>query len=95
MQRRDLFKLAAAGSLLTLAGCGTNKGAAYTNGQLTMAVVSTYGTGTATYADMAAVANAIANTNDIRTRIMTSGTAIGRLLPLKEGMATFSRTGDD
>lgn len=95
MQRRDLFKLAAAGSLLTLAGCGTNKGAAFTGGELTMAVVSTYGTGTATYADMAAVANAIANVKDIRTRIMTSDTAIGRLLPLKEGMATFSRTGDD
>lgn len=95
VRRRELFTLAAAGSLLTLAGCGTNKGAAYTDGRLTMAVVSTYGTGTATYADMAAVANAIADVKDIRTRIMTSGTAIGRLLPLKQGLATFTRTGDD
>lgn len=95
VRRRELFTLAAAGSLLTLAGCGTNKGAAYTDGRLTMAVVSTYGTGTATYADMAAVANAIADVKDIRTRIMTSDTAIGRLLPLKQGTATFSRTGDD
>ena len=48
MRRRDLLKLTAAGSLLTLTGCGTNKGAAYVDGRLSMAVVTTYGTGTAT-----------------------------------------------
>jgi len=81
--------------LLTLAGCGTNKGAAYVDGKLSMAVVTTYGTGTATYADMAAVANAVTDVSGIRTRIMTSDTAIGRISPVREGQATFSRTGDD
>ncbi|WP_338537427.1 TAXI family TRAP transporter solute-binding subunit [Janibacter terrae] len=95
MRRRDLLKLTAAGSLLTLAGCGTNKGAAYVGGQLSMAVVTTYGTGTATYADMAAVANAVTEVKGLRTRIMTSDTAIGRLAPVRKGQATFSRTGDE
>lgn len=95
MQRRQLFKLAAAGSLLALTGCGTNKGAAFVDGKLSMAVLTTYGTGTATYADMAAVANAVTEAQGIRMRIMTSDTAIGRLAPVKEGQATFSRTGDE
>ncbi|KRE39366.1 hypothetical protein ASG73_03305 [Janibacter sp. Soil728] len=95
MRRRDLLKLTAAGSLLTLTGCGTNKGAAYVNGRLSMAVITTYGTGTATYADMAAVANAVTDVKDLRTRIMTSDTAIGRLAPVRKGQATFSRTGDE
>ena len=95
MRRRDLLKLTAAGSLLTLTGCGTNKGAAYVDGRLSMAVVTTYGTGTATYADMAAVANAVTDVKGLRTRIMTSDTAIGRLAPVRKGQATFSRTGDE
>ncbi|WP_435200781.1 TAXI family TRAP transporter solute-binding subunit [Janibacter sp. GS2] len=95
MRRRDLLGLTATGTLLALTGCGTNKGAAYVDGKLTMAVVTTYGTGTSTYADMAAVASAITDVSGIRTRIMTSDTAIGRISPVREGQATFSRTGDD
>lgn len=95
MRRRTLLKMCLAGSAMMLAGCGTPRGAAFVDGRLTMAVISTYGTGTATYADMAAVANAVTNNTGLRTRIMTSDTAIGRLTPLQSGLATFSRTGDE
>ncbi len=95
MRRREFLQLGIAGSVAVLAGCGTPKGAAYVDGRLTMAVISTYGTGTSTYADVAAVANSITDESGIRTRIMTSDTAIGRMTPLRSGLATFSRTGDE
>lgn len=95
MRRREFLGLGLAGSLTLLAGCGTARGAAYVDGKLSMAVITTYGTGTSTYADVAAVANALADEADIRTRIMTSDTAIGRMTPLRQGLATFGRTGDE
>ncbi|MDO5697995.1 MAG: TAXI family TRAP transporter solute-binding subunit [Dermatophilus congolensis] len=96
MRRRQL--LTATGALVlgaTLAACGTSKGAVYKDGQLEMAVIATYGTGTSTYADMAAVANTLTNEKDLNTRIITSDTAIGRMTPLRKGQATFARTGDE
>ncbi|GAB3109237.1 TAXI family TRAP transporter solute-binding subunit [Janibacter alkaliphilus] len=95
MRRRHFLGLGLAGAVGALTACGEPKGAAYVDGRLSMAVVTTYGTGTATYADMAAVADAVTQESGIRTRIMTSDTAIGRLTPLREGLATFSRTGDE
>ncbi len=93
---RNLALVAAlTASLIGLAGCGESKGAVYADGKLSMAVIATYGTGTSTYADMAAVANALTNTEGINTRIITSDTAIGRLTPLRGGQATFARTGDE
>ncbi|MCB5992202.1 TAXI family TRAP transporter solute-binding subunit [Janibacter melonis] len=96
MRRRDF--LGAGGLLLgsaLLSACGTAKGAVLRDGRLAMAVVATYGTGTATYADVAAVANAMTNAKDVNIRIVTSDTAIGRMTPLRSGQATFARTGDE
>ncbi|WP_017612761.1 TAXI family TRAP transporter solute-binding subunit [Nocardiopsis salina] len=58
-------------------------------------VWTTYGTGTSTYADVAAVADAITTHEGSPVRVITSDTAIGRLAPLREGPAHFSRTGDE
>lgn len=96
MRRRQLLK--AAGALIAgalLAACGSAKGAVYKDGELAMAVIATYGTGTSTYTDMAAVANTLTNEKDLNIRIITSDTAIGRMTPLRKGQATFARTGDE
>lgn len=58
-------------------------------------VWSTYGTGTATYADLAAVANAVTNAEGTQIRIITSDTAVGRLTPVVQGQADMARTGDE
>lgn len=96
MKRRHLLTTIVVAILCAaLAACGTAKGAVYKDGQLAMAVIATYGTGTATYADMAAVANTLTNEKGVNTRIITSDTAIGRMTPLRKGQATFARTGDE
>lgn len=59
------------------------------------AVISTYGTGTATYADVAAVTSAITGSEGTKFRIITSDTAVGRLTPLRQGQAQLARTGDE
>ncbi|MCT1872606.1 TAXI family TRAP transporter solute-binding subunit [Brevibacterium luteolum] len=56
---------------------------------------TTYGTGTATYADLAAAANTISNDTGAQIRILTSDTAVGRLSPLRNEQAVMSRTGDE
>ncbi|GAA2003445.1 TAXI family TRAP transporter solute-binding subunit [Brevibacterium samyangense] len=56
---------------------------------------TSYGTGTATYADLAAAANTISNATDAQVRILTSDTAIGRLTPLRKKQATMGRLGDE
>lgn len=56
---------------------------------------TTYGTGTSTYADLAAAANTISNEEDAQIRILTSDTAVGRLSPLRNKQAVMSRTGDE
>lgn len=58
-------------------------------------VWSTYGTGTSTYADVAVATEAIARNEDTSVRVITSDTAVGRLTPLSQGQAQFSRTGDE
>ncbi|WP_116047134.1 TAXI family TRAP transporter solute-binding subunit [Amycolatopsis palatopharyngis] len=81
---------------LGLIACGTS-GAPGADGEglPSQIVWSTYGTGTSTYADAAAVANAITTNQGTRIRIITSDTAIGRLTPVRNGQAQMSRTGDD
>ncbi|WP_017589646.1 TAXI family TRAP transporter solute-binding subunit [Nocardiopsis ganjiahuensis] len=64
-------------------------------GRLRQIVWTTYGTGTSTYADVAAVADAITTHEGTPVRVITSDTGIGRLAPLREGPAHFSRTGDE
>lgn len=86
---------------LSLAACGGSDNAneadteADTGGMPDQLVWSTYGTGTATYADLAAVADAISSKKGTQIRIITSDTAVGRLTPVREGQADMARTGDE
>ncbi|MGO0575507.1 TAXI family TRAP transporter solute-binding subunit [Ornithinimicrobium panacihumi] len=96
---KTLIALAAA-SALALTACGDNGGSSADTGgasgdQPSQLVMATYGTGTATYVDLAAVSEAITNASGTAIRIITSDTAIGRLSPLREGQADFARTGDE
>lgn len=58
-------------------------------------VWSTYPVGTTTYNDLAAVAEMVTSDMEKQVRITPSDTAIGRMTPLLEGQAQFSRTGDE
>ncbi len=82
----------ATAAALTLAACG---GAETTEGMPDQIVWSTYGTGTSTYADVAAVADAITSNEGTNVRVITSDTAVGRLTPLREEQAQLARTGDE
>lgn len=82
----------AAAATLSLVACG---GADVTEGMPDQIVWSTYGTGTSTYADVAAVADAITSNEGTNVRVITSDTAVGRLTPLREGQAQLARTGDE
>lgn len=91
--RKPVFGTAmAAAAALVLAACG---GTETTEGMPDQIVWTTYGTGTSTYADVAAVADAITSNEGTNVRVITSDTAIGRLTPLREGQAQLSRTGDE
>lgn len=83
--------LAAIGAAV-LAACG---GTQATGGMPSQIVWSTYGTGTSTYADVAAVADSITKKEGTNVRVITSDTAVGRITPLNEGQAQLTRTGDD
>ncbi len=95
MRRRDFLGPGSAPRQRPAQRLRDGEGAVLRDGRLAMAVVATYGTGTATYADVAAVANAMTNAKDVNIRIVTSDTAIGRMTPLRSGQATFARTGDE
>ncbi|WP_110180356.1 TAXI family TRAP transporter solute-binding subunit [Nocardioides solisilvae] len=82
----------AAATALALTACG---GAEVTEGMPSQIVWSTYGTGTSTYADVAAVADAITSNEGTNVRVITSDTAVGRLTPLREEQAQLARTGDE
>ncbi|WP_223286333.1 TAXI family TRAP transporter solute-binding subunit [Kocuria atrinae] len=56
---------------------------------------STYNVGTGTYNDLAAVANTLTGKTGRQIRLMTSDTGIGRLAPLINGTAQYSRAGDE
>lgn len=58
-------------------------------------VWSTYGVGTGTYNDLAAIANTLTRQMQVQVRLMTSDTGIGRLAPLINGTADYSRAGDE
>lgn len=93
--RRHTPAALAAVALLVLSGCGRGEDPAHSDTPLDVMALSTYGTGTATFADVAAVADAVTAKDGTRFRIITSGTAIGRMLPLKDGQTQFARTGDE
>lgn len=58
-------------------------------------VWSTYGVGTGTYNDLAAVANTLTQVNGQQVRLMTSSTGMGRMAPLLNGTADLARSGDE
>ncbi|GAA1216238.1 TAXI family TRAP transporter solute-binding subunit [Prauserella alba] len=93
--RRHTPAALVAAALLLLSGCGGGEDPARSETPLDVVALSTYGTGTATFADVAAVADAVTAEQGTRFRIITSGTAIGRMLPLKDGQTQFARTGDE
>lgn len=83
-------------SALTLSACGGGGGETQTteSGLPEQMAWTTYGTGTSTYADTAAVAEALTSEEGVNIRIIPSDTAIGQLTPLREDQAMFTRTGD-
>ncbi|GAA4283349.1 hypothetical protein GCM10022261_08800 [Brevibacterium daeguense] len=87
------------GLVLGMAACGpggTENGAPVTEGGLPETMVwTTYPVGTTTYNDLAAVAEMVTSDMGKQVRITPSDTAIGRMTPLLEGQAHFSRTGDE
>lgn len=82
----------AAVTAVALAACG---GTEVSEGMPDQIVWSTYGTGTSTYADVAAVADAITSNEGTTVRVITSDTAVGRMTPLREEQAQLARTGDE
>lgn len=83
-------------SALVLTACGGSgdAGATTESGLPAQMAWTTYGTGTSTYADTAAVAEALTSEQGTNIRIIPSDTAIGQLTPLREDQAMFTRTGD-
>lgn len=94
MRNRLVWAGMVSAATVAVAGCGASAGTSGA-GLAGQTVWSTYGTGTNTYADTAAVANAITKNEGTRVRIITSDTAVGRLAPLEQGQAQIARTGDE
>lgn len=76
-----------------LAGCG--QPSVRSDGLPEQMVWSTYGVGTGTYNDLAAVANAMTQQSGVQVRLMTSDTGIGRLAPVMSQTAQYARAGDE
>lgn len=87
-RRGFLSGVSAAAALTTLTGCSPTDGSQ-------QAVWSTYGVGTGTYNDLAAVANSLTQVNGRQVRLMTSSTGMGRMAPLINGTADLARSGDE
>lgn len=93
---RRLRSLAAtmAASALLLTGCGATE-TTYVGGIRDPFVISTYGSSTSTYADVAAVSDKVSVHTGARVRIITSDTGIGRMAALRSGAATMGRLGQE
>ncbi|MGJ3402572.1 TAXI family TRAP transporter solute-binding subunit [Glutamicibacter sp. Je.9.36] len=92
-RRSFLTGLSAAAAMGALASC--TRSAVAVPGLPHQTVWSTYGVGTGTYNDVAAIANTLTQQVGMQVRLMTSDTGIGRLAPLINGTAQYSRTGDE
>ncbi|MDZ5077282.1 TAXI family TRAP transporter solute-binding subunit [Nesterenkonia sp. HG001] len=97
LTRRSFMSAATAASgmaaLTALSGCATPPARA---SRLPRQLVwSTYGVGTGTYNDLAAVANTLTGHMGVQVRLMTSDTGIGRLAPVINGTAQYARAGDE
>ncbi|TCP57019.1 hypothetical protein EV191_101971 [Tamaricihabitans halophyticus] len=93
MRHRTALASIALAATVALTACGTSQSAVA--GLPNIVVWTTYGTGTSTYADLASVANAVTSNDGANIRIVTSDTAIGRMIPLREDKAHMARTGDE
>lgn len=94
MKRLTKLTAATAASALLLSGCAAGE-TTMVGGIRDPFVISTYGTGTSTYADTAAVSDAVSQATEARVRIITSDTAIGRMAAMKSGAAAMGRLGDE
>lgn len=92
-RRTFLTGLTATAALGALPGCARSPVAV--PGLPHQTVWSTYGVGTGTYNDVAAIANTLTQQAGMQVRLMTGDTGIGRLAPLINGTAQYSRTGDE
>lgn len=92
-RRSFLTGLGAAATLGALTAC--TKQTVAIAGLPHQTVWSTYGVGTGTYNDVAAIANTLTQKSGMQVRLMTGDTGIGRLAPLINGTAQYSRTGDE
>ncbi|WP_073707120.1 TAXI family TRAP transporter solute-binding subunit [Glutamicibacter sp. 0426] len=92
-RRSFLTGLSATAALGALSACA--RSAVAVPGLPHQTVWSTYGVGTGTYNDVAAIANTLTQQVGMQVRLMTSDTGIGRLAPLINGTAHYSRTGDE
>ena len=95
MRRLPMFTAALAASALLLSGCAGPSETNMVGGIRDPFVISTYGTGTSTYQDTAAVSDAVSQATGSRVRIITSDTAIGRMAAMKSGAAAMGRLGDE
>ena len=87
---------AVAGTLagaLILTGCTTETKTV--GGLPDPVVLTTYGTSTGSYADLAGVADRVSVETGARLRIITSDTSVGRLAALRSGAAQIGRLGDE
>ncbi|MEW1964855.1 TAXI family TRAP transporter solute-binding subunit [Micrococcus sp. NPDC078436] len=87
-RRRFILSSGAAAALTAVTGCAPTDGTQ-------QSVWSTYGVGTGTYNDLAAVANTLTQVNGRQVRLMTSSTGMGRMAPLINGTADLARSGDE
>jgi TRAP transporter TAXI family solute receptor len=94
MRRTKALLAGLATAALLLTGCQTSTETTE-SGLRDPLVFATYGTGTATYADLAAVSNQVSNDTGARVRIIASDTAIGRLAAVRAGAAAMGRLGDE
>lgn len=94
MRKLRILTAATAASALFLSGCAAGE-TTMVGGIRDPFVISTYGTGTSTFADTAAVADGVSTITGARVRIITSDTAIGRMAAMKSGAAAMGRLGDE
>lgn len=95
VSRRGFLKgIGALGMLAALSSCA-KPAQTSARGLPAIPVWTTYPTGTGTYNDLASLANMVSANGGTRVRLMTDNTGIGRLGPVINGTAQYSRVGDE
>ena len=96
VSRRSFLKgIGVLGMMATLSSCARPTAQVTASGLPEISVWTTYPTGTGTYNDLAALANMVSANGGTRVRLMTDNTGIGRLGPVINGTAQYSRVGDE